>query len=94
MAGPNGQPEGGGLMSFLPLIIMFVAFYFLILAPQNKKRKDHQKMVNALEKGAKIKTVGGLLGTVTGVKDDSFVIRISENVKVEVTKDAISAKLD
>ena len=81
-------------MSFLPLIIMFVAFYFLILAPQNKKRKDHQKMVNALEKGAKIKTVGGLLGTVTGVKDDSFVIRISENVKVEVTKDAISAKLD
>ena len=51
-------------------------------------------MVDALEKGARVKTIGGLLGTVTGVKEDCFVVRISESVKVEVTKDAISAKLN
>ena len=51
-------------------------------------------MIQALEKGAKVKTVGGVFGTVTGVKDDRFVVRIAENVKVEVSREAISAKLD
>ena len=51
-------------------------------------------MVDELEKGAKIKTIGGLLGTITGVKDDCFVVKVSENVKVEVSKDAISSKLN
>ena len=51
-------------------------------------------MIKALEKGAQVKTVGGMFGTVTGVKDDRFVIRIAENVKVEVAKEAISAKFD
>jgi len=95
MAAPGGPSGGGsGLMSILPFAVMLLAFYFLILAPQNKKRKEHQKMVDALEKGARVKTIGGLLGTVTGVKEDCFVVRISESVEVEVTKDAISAKLN
>ena len=51
-------------------------------------------MIAALEKGAKVKTVGGVFGTITGVKDDRFVLRIAENVKVEVAKEAVSAKLD
>mgnify|MGYP000223757549 FL=1 len=51
-------------------------------------------MIKALEKGAQVKTVGGIFGTITGVKDDRFVIRIAENVKVEVARDAISAKID
>jgi preprotein translocase subunit YajC len=51
-------------------------------------------MVQALEKGAKVKTTGGMFGTITGVKDDCFVIRIAENVKVEISKEAISAKID
>ena len=51
-------------------------------------------MIKALEKGAKVKTVGGMFGTITGVKDDRFVVRIAENVKVEVAKEAISAKTD
>ena len=80
-------------MAFLPMILIFVAFYFLLIAPQRKKQKAHDKMVRALEKGAKVKTVGGLFGTVTGVKEDRFVIRIGENMKVEVSKDAIAAKL-
>ncbi|MDG1138349.1 MAG: preprotein translocase subunit YajC [Opitutales bacterium] len=94
MAAPGGQPGGNGLMGILPFVVMLVAFYFLIIAPQNKKRKQHQKMIDTLEKGTKVKTSGGLLGTVTGVKDDCFVIRISENVKVEIAKEAVSAKID
>ena len=93
---PSGGPSapGGGLMSFLPMILIFVAFWFLLIAPQRKKQKQHDKMIQALEKGAKVKTVGGIFGTVTGVKDDRFVVRIAENVKVELAKDAISAKID
>ena len=81
------------MMEFLPLILIFAAFYFLLIAPQRKKQKEHNKMIEALEKGAKVKTIGGLFGTVTGVKDDRFVIRIGENMKVEVAKEAIAAKL-
>ena len=51
-------------------------------------------MIQSLEKGAKVKTVGGIFGTITGVKDDCFVIRIAENVKVEISKEAVSAKID
>ncbi len=90
---PPGE-GGGGLMGFLPMILIFVAFWFLLIAPQRKKQKEHDKMVKALEKGANVKTIGGLYGTVTGVKDDRFVVRIGENVKVEVAREAIAAKLD
>ena len=81
-------------MGFLPIILMFVGIWFLLIAPQKKKQKQHDKMIQALEKGAKVKTVGGVFGTITGVKDDRFVVRIAENVKVEVSREAISAKLD
>ena len=93
---PSGDPSapGGGLMSFLPMILIFVAFWFLLIAPQRKKQKEHDKMVKALEKGAQIKTVGGLFGTITGVKDDRFVVRVAENVKVEVSRESIAAKID
>jgi preprotein translocase subunit YajC len=94
MAPPSGQPGGSGLMSFLPMILIFFAFYFLLIRPQRQKQKQHEKMVQALEKGAKVKTTGGMFGTITGVKDDCFVIRIAENVKVEISKEAISAKID
>ena len=91
---PNDQQGAGGLMSFLPMILIFVAFYFLLIAPQRKKQKQHDKMIASLEKGAKVKTVGGVFGTITGVKDDRFVLKIAENVKVEVAREAISSKID
>ncbi|MEC7802355.1 MAG: preprotein translocase subunit YajC [Verrucomicrobiota bacterium] len=93
MAPPPGE-SGGGLMGFLPMILIFVAFYFLLIAPQRKKQKQHQKMINALEKGDSIKTIGGVFGKITGVKDDRVVVQIAENVKVEVAKEAVSAKVD
>jgi|TARA_B110000495_G_scaffold45500_1_gene37613 preprotein translocase subunit YajC len=94
MAQPSGPSGESSLMSFLPMILIFVAFYFLLIAPQRKKQKQHDKMIKALEKGARIKTMGGMFGTITGVKDDCFVIRVAENVKVEISKEAVSAKLD
>ena len=94
MAPQTGESGGGGLMSFLPMILIFVAFYFLLIAPQRKKQKQHQKMISSLEKGDNVKTIGGMFGTVTGVKDDRVVVKIAENVKVEVAKDAVSAKVE
>ena len=81
-------------MGLLPMILIFVAFYFLLIRPQRQKEKKLKNMIAALEKGAKVKTVGGLYGTVTGVKDDRFVLRIAENVKIEVAKEAVAAKVD
>ena len=86
--------EGNLFMQLLPMILIFAAFWFLLIAPQQKKQKEHKKMVQALEKGTKIKTLGGLFGTITGVKDDRFVLKISENVKVEIAKDAVAAKIE
>ena len=94
MAPGGDQQGGGGIMSFLPMILILVAFYFLLIAPLRKKQKQHDKMVQALEKGTQVKTLGGIFGTVTGVKDDRFVLRIGENVKIEVAKEAIAAKID
>ena len=76
------------------MVFIFIGLYFFIIAPQRKKQKQHEKMVAALEKGIKVKTTGGLYGTITGVKDDRFVLRVAENVKIEVAKEAISAKID
>ncbi len=89
-----GQPGGDPLGGILPMILIFVAFWFLLIAPQRKKQKQHEKMIQALEKGAKVKTIGGVFGTITGVKDDRFVLRISESVKVEVAKEAVAARVD
>jgi preprotein translocase subunit YajC len=95
MASPDGQSGGGDMLSaWGPMILIFVAFWFLLIAPQRKKQKQHTKMLQSLEKGAKVKTIGGVYGTVTGVKDDRFVLRIAENVKVEVAKEAVASKID
>lgn len=94
MAPQQGESGGGSILDFAPMILIFVAFWFLLIAPQRKKQKQHAKMLQALEKGAKVKTIGGVFGTITGVKDDRFVLRISENVKIEVAKEAVASKIE
>lgn len=70
---------------------MFAAMYFLLIAPQRKKQKQHEKMLSELQSGDEVVTAGGIYGTITSVKDDRFVIRIGENnAKVEVGKGFIS----
>ncbi len=83
------QPDP--FMSFLPLILIFVVFYFLLIRPQTKRQKEHREMVAALQKGDEVTTAGGLLGKITEVKDSFVKIEIASNVEVTVQKHTVSA---
>ena len=79
--------SGSGIAQFIPLILIFVIFYFFLIRPQQKKVKDHKAMVTALKRGDQIITSGGIVGTVERVmEDDKAEVLISENVTVELVK--------
>ncbi len=78
-----------GPMQFLFPVLMVAAIWFLIIAPQRKKQKEHAKMLDTLGAGDEIITAGGVYGEITNKKDDRFVVRISENTKIEVGKSFI-----
>jgi len=88
------QQEGAAapnpLISLMPLILMFVIFYFLLIRPQQKKQKDHKKMLSELQKNDQVVTSGGIYGTIVNIKDNTYVIRVDDNVKIEVLKSAVS----
>ena len=91
------QPEGaeGGpaslITSFLPFIAVILIFYFLIIRPQNKKRKETEKMLGGLKKGDKIVTIGGIYGTIQAVRETTVVVKVDDNVRLEFTRSAISS---
>lgn len=87
-------PGGGGLWQFMPMILLFAAMYFLMIAPQRKKQKQHEAMLKALTTGDEILTTGGIYGTITNVKDDRFVVRIADNTKIEIGKAFVSAVIN
>ena len=79
--------SGSGIGQFIPLILIFVIFYFFLIRPQQKKVKDHKAMVEALKRGDKVITSGGIVGTVERVIDNEKVeVNISENVNVEIVR--------
>ena len=79
--------EGSGIGQFIPLILIFVIFYFFLIRPQQKKVKDHKLMVDNLKRGDKVVTSGGIVGTIEIIIDGEKVeVLISDNVKVEVVK--------
>jgi preprotein translocase subunit YajC len=84
---------GGGLGQFLPIILLFVGMWFLIIAPQRKRQKQHEQMLRELKSGDRVVTTGGVFGAITNVKDDRFVVRIADNTKIEVGKSFIHSKL-
>ncbi|MDR1057425.1 MAG: preprotein translocase subunit YajC [Coxiellaceae bacterium] len=89
--GAASQNTAGGLMSMLPMIILLVAFmYFMVIRPQSKKAKDHKKLIDNLQKGDEIITVGGILGKIEKLTNDFIVINIAENTNIAVQKSAIS----
>jgi preprotein translocase subunit YajC len=90
---PAAATAQNPISSFLPLIVIFGIFYFLIIMPQQKKTKEHQKMLNALKKDDKIITSGGIFATVANVKGDTVEVKIAEGVKIQVLKSAISTIL-
>lgn len=86
-------PQGAGFMEFLPLVALLAVFYFLILRPQQKRAKEHKAMVEAMQKGDEVVTVGGVLGKVTKVGDDNIAVEIADNVVVQVQKSAVQSVL-
>jgi preprotein translocase subunit YajC len=86
-----GQGQGGGLIGFLPLILIFVIFYFMLIRPQQKRAKEHKVMLENLKKGDKVITSGGEYGVIEEVKTNTVIVKISENVKVKYGKAYIAA---
>ena len=92
----TGPGAGGasGLISFAPLILVFVVFYFLLIRPQQKKAKQHKEMLTALRRGDRIVTSGGIIGTITKVASDTeLVVEIAEGVRVRLVRGMISEVL-
>ena len=83
--------ESNPFMSFLPLIIIFALFYFLLIRPQNKRQKEHREMVSALEKGQEVVTGGGVLGKVTEVGDLWVTVEVANGVSLKVQKSTITS---
>jgi preprotein translocase subunit YajC len=88
------QSAGGGglaaVANFLPIVAIGLVFYFLVIAPANKQRKQQQQMLSTLKKGDRVLTTGGIYGTIQGVESDAVYLKIAENVKVKVARSAIS----
>jgi len=82
---------GGGFASMLPLVLIFVVFYFLLIRPQQKKMKQHKDMLEAIRRGDKVVCGGGIIGTVTKVNsDDELTMEIAEGVKVKVRRSLVA----
>ncbi len=92
MAPQGGGEAGGGMISTVIMfaLIIFI-FYFMIIRPQSKRQKERQKMLDAMKKGDKIVTNGGLHGKIVGMEDKTVLVEIADNVKVKVEKSAVGA---
>lgn len=84
---------GGDFMAFLPMIAIFVVFYFLLIRPQQKKAKEARAMLDALQKGDEVATAGGVIGRIAKLNEQYAVIEIAPNVEVNVQRTAISQLL-
>jgi preprotein translocase subunit YajC len=91
--GQGGAAAGagaGGFTSLIPIILMFVIFYFLLIRPQQKKAKEHREMIGHLKKGDRIVTSGGLHGRVTAVSDTTLTVEIADKVRVKIARGNVS----
>ena len=81
--------QGGGMSSLVMMLAIFAIFYFILIRPQQKKMKEHKKMVEELKKGDRIITAGGIYGTVEGASQNTLTVKIAEGVKVKVTRGSV-----
>lgn len=89
-SGAQGGSDGGSFTAFIPLILMFGIFYFLLIRPQQKKAKLHQEMINALSKGDRVITSGGIHGRITAVDDTTVTLEIADKVRIKVVRGNIA----
>ena len=78
------------LMQFLPFIFIFVIFYFLLIRPQKQSQKQHQEMIKNLQKNDEVVTSGGIHGKIVNIKDNTIVLRIDDNAKMEINRSAVA----
>ena len=86
----NGQ--GSSFLAFLPIVAIFLIFYFIVFRPQRKRQQALQEMLKNLRNGDKVITSGGIYGIVAGMKDERVHLRVADQVKIEISKNAIVAK--
>jgi preprotein translocase subunit YajC len=85
-----GAGEGFGLISMIPFFLIFAVIYFLLIRPQMKEQQRRREQVNALKKGDRVITTGGIYGTVAAVEEHALLIKVSENTKIRVAKSGIA----
>lgn len=90
LAQATPQPQASPFGALLPLILIFFVFYFLLILPQQRKQKQLKKMLDELKEGDKVITVGGMIGTVSKIKDNIVTVEFKEGVKIDFLKNAIS----
>ena len=95
MGAPGGSGGGGAasIMSFAPIILIFIVFYFLLIRPQQKRAKDHRALLSNLKEGDKVLTNGGIIGRITGIREDEITVEISDKVRVKFVRGAITQVL-
>ncbi|WP_461209544.1 preprotein translocase subunit YajC [Desulfocurvus sp. DL9XJH121] len=92
--GAPGADAGNPLMSMMPLILMFVIFYFLLIRPQQKKAKQHKEMLGGLKKGDKVLTSGGLYGRISAIDGDVLTVDLGNGLEVEINRGFVSTMAD
>lgn len=90
MFGPSGGDGGSGLVQIAPLILIFVVFYFFLIRPQQTKAKQHRQMLDALRRGDRVVTAGGVIGTVSKVEAEEVLVDIAEGVRVRIVRSTIA----
>lgn len=93
MGSPQGQ-GGSSLGMFVPMIIIFGIFYFMLIRPQQRKEKERRAMIDNVKSGDKVLFSGGILGTITNTKENTLMVKIADGVKVEVARGAVQKVVD
>jgi len=94
LAQAQGASGGSIFMQFLPLLLLFAGMWFLIIAPQRKRQKEHKAMIESLQSGDEIITSGGIYATIVKVKDDRLIVRVADDTRVELNKGFIQNKVN
>ncbi|OGP80296.1 MAG: preprotein translocase subunit YajC [Deltaproteobacteria bacterium RBG_16_49_23] len=82
------------MLSFLPIVLIFVIFYFLLIRPQQKRAKDHRNLLSSIKEGDEVLTSGGIYGKITGIRDDKITLEISDKVRVKVNRGHIATVIN
>lgn len=84
----------GNMNMLIPMALLFGIFYFMLIRPQQRKEKDRRKLIENLKTGERVMFSGGIIGTVTNVKEHTFIVKIAENVKIEIARGAVTKVLE